>query len=240
MGDEIPCSLSSFLIFNYFFEMKKIYAILAYLAIAGSASAQIRVYDVANQPSEQTEEHNPGQGSTLKQDVKLNLGGLLNGVLMVNYEHMIIDKITVEGGIGITMKDILYEYMSTSSDDRIGTNSHQYGAGFAVEGSLRIFPMDIDEMSGFYGQVTYRYRKYELKQTNNIGRTFNDKIIAFGQQLVGDYGFLLDYSVGFNLYTVKEPVMPYRGGYPDEKVIISEKSDIGIQFCFAMKFGYTF
>ena len=108
----------------------------------------------------------------LKNCVKWNLGMLTRGTFMFDYERSVTDFMTVEGGIGLTYRDYVFEAFDDNSEVySLDEGRRSPKGGLALETSLKFYPGQLGNFEGLYFSPTVRYRNYnfDMKQIADLG-----------------------------------------------------------------------
>ena len=139
-----------------------------------------------------------------KNALSWNLGAVLHGAILFEYERKLNDYLHVLGGAGITTVDLYYEFyrMIKDFDDGFFGSGSSAGAGFIGEVALKVFPKQSDDMNGFYLGPLYRFRNYNSKFNFNGGKyrqfsNFHDLALILGWQGTTYSDFFYNAFIGF-------------------------------------------
>ncbi len=146
----------------------------------------------------------------VKNVIKVNPLLFFRGEVPIYYERALSPNLSIEVGVGVTLRD--YLKMSFGGDD-----ADDFGAGteiipnLSLHGGIRFYLTDDLEPQGWYIQPTFSHLRYEKAilvrqpdgqytddQNYHDIRIFNDIRLLFGHQMLG-YGsnWLFDVYGGF-------------------------------------------
>jgi hypothetical protein len=94
--------------------------------------------------------------------IKWNYWMIGRGAFLMEYERSLKQKLSIEGGLGLTYRDFIFEFFrEISSDDWDYYENKSINLGIMAQAGIRYYPVDGD-MEGFYVSGLLRYRKYNL------------------------------------------------------------------------------
>jgi len=147
-----------------------------------SDSSKVVVYE----PFKSTESYDSEDvAAEYKNCLKWNMSLVGRGIFLINYERPLIDKLTIEAGIGLTYRDYIFELIRDEitytpyGDDNITVET-----GLAFELGPKFYPNGYSNFDGVYFQPLYRYRSYKVFTDNDydIGYKSTDASFIFGYQ----------------------------------------------------------
>jgi len=221
-----------------------------------TSKAKIITYDPFNTSTIDTKKDIKTDMNT----IKWNLSLLSRGIFLFDYERVISEHFSLEGGIGVTYRDYSYELLNSdiSSDNSSFLDSRFDEAimtikpGFAFELSPRIYPRD-GYMEGFYFAPIFRYRLYNIMLDNPsvYNDSTNTRQTFSGSQNFGyhtsEFGFLVgfqtdqsywyditwDYYFGVSLRNNSYKDLQYNGS----RLTIVDKTSSTPAILFGVKIG---
>ena len=148
---------------------------------------------------------------------KLNPLLIINGDLPVYYERRLTHNWALEGSIGVTLKDYLYDLFyfdpSAPSDVRLAPE-RKYKAGYSFSLSPRFYPSGtFEETDIFYFAPEVRFRKYRSQALKSESSNS-----TFEEDFVDEYRQLIDLKLTFGYVT-----------YLDDNIFIEWYGGIGVR-----------
>lgn len=154
-----------------------------------SAFAQLQTGDTTHKEKVRVHVLGPGgktsieyQGRPLRTDsvdhaIKVNPLLLFRGDLPIYYEKRLSDAFSVEGAVGVTFTDIVYE--TIYSGYPFGRdNNMKFRSGFSLKGQVRWYPSTYETaITGFYmaPEASYRIHKWDyLYNTGFVNDVYHD------------------------------------------------------------------
>jgi hypothetical protein len=147
-------------------------------------NATVTVFD-----ADDAEEINVESETVLKNAVKWNWSLLARGVFMLNYERELKPWVSVEAGLGLCYRDIMFEGMDEFllQDNVMYSDEATAVIKPAVEGRVRFYPFQLNDMEGFYCSLGYLNRNYQTEtaieqETYETTYQFNESQFLIGWQ----------------------------------------------------------
>lgn len=187
--------------------------------------------------------------------VKLNVFSIFAGDIAMHYERKLADKISVEAGTGVTLRDFLAAAVSADDYNDINQGSSQdyrrdYLLGYSFNVGLRVYPSGA--MEEFYFMPDFRFRKYNSEYIPDGAVTgvkefvkMSDYKMNIGYVNYIDDNIILDYYVGIGIrkkvssvYGTTEKYDPNLGYYTEEGLIYKDRFVPAITL--GLKFGFVF
>lgn len=162
--------------------------------------------------------------SNAKNVFKTNLLGLAFGELSVHYERVLLDWLTVEGGVGLMLPYFVPSLSEAWLEDRhvAGTRN----VGYSLYLSPKFYWMgEAPELSYFGFEVSTQ--KYEM---NGVEENFLDIVTIYGFQMVVGKRVVLEYLLGVG---VRMDKIDDRNGYESRR-----REVVGIAMPIRLKFGF--
>lgn len=148
-----------------------------------------------------------------KHAIKINPLLIAFGDIPVYYEHRISTKLSLEGSLGLTMRN----YMAALTDDDMLREKDQNLStfGYSTRIALRFYPSSSDDaIIGYYFAPEIMYRKYNntvnefdngiSTTTVDLKKTQMDYKLIFGYQDYFDNNILIDYYLGVGVRKIYE------------------------------------
>lgn len=114
--------------------------------------------------------------------IKWNYSLLTRGVFLMNYEYSFSDKFTVEGGLGLTYRDYIFEWIKQD----VFTDYTGAKANFCGEAAIRFYPREHNDFEGVYLSPVISYRKYSF---NNQEERYST-VVGYNSTFLPGYSFL--------------------------------------------------
>lgn len=138
--------------------MKKIFTLVLALVwqLSVAQNTTVTVFD-----AEDAEEVVIKNESVLKNAIKWNWSLLTRGVFMLNYERELKPWVSVEGGLGLCYRDFMFEGMGDVwQSSEVFDETSCTIIKPAIEGRVRFYPFQLNDMEGFYCSLGYLNRNY--------------------------------------------------------------------------------
>lgn len=192
----------------------------------------------------------------VKNVIKANPLLFFRGEIPLYYERAITHRLSLEAGVGVTLRN--YLALSFTGDD-----ADDFGAGTEIiprlsfNAGFRYYFVDDLEPQGAYAQISFAHLNYtkdirmkgptgELTdQTLRDDRTYNDVRLLFGYQMLGSSSnWLFDVYGGpafRDRFNVKvEERLDLTGDRPQWAYNVTETKDQTVAFFLGVKVGYGF
>ena len=207
--------------------MKQLLVLLVFLSGMASLSAQnrggIRILDEPEEEYVEPEKKRfTRKGKIPANIIKFSFLGPFRGDYALLYERRITPWFSIQGGLGVTVRDKVYEKFTSGI-----FNSPQFksSAGISAKLGMRFYPISDGWMSGIFISPDFVYREYNLNanltqydtqnnaspQKLRCGYTFMEYRLLLGQS----YDFIfrnlyLEYYVGLVFRETSEYVPQYQ------------------------------
>jgi|GEM_PF-2917307 hypothetical protein len=186
--------------------------------------------------------------------IKWNYFLLGRGVLMFNYEFLLIKNLTGEIGLGLTYRDFLFEVtkgLTGNGGSSYWENDGTPAIHLCGEGGLRYYFTGFDNFEGAYVGAALSYRPYSFPGSPNIGQygtlvpgyNFLDAQFKIGYQYESRYSdFCYDVyiGIGYRNATLNYYEYTQSQNYTGYTYIPQTVSESYPQFLFGAKIGYAF
>jgi hypothetical protein len=166
-------------------------------------------------------EGNSMHTDSVQQALKLNPGQFARGEFALYYEYRLSDVFSVEGGLGVTYVDYLYELFV--NDGRFLFKSQEgksvkFQSGFGIHAQLRYFPSRYETaITGFYLAPDFSRRDWRMQYFVNTGlirephdtkRSWTDLKLQLGYQDADPYeDFFWEWYIAAGLRIVDQDVI---------------------------------
>ena len=139
--------------------------------------------------------------------VKINPLLILNGDIPVYFERRIKNQLSVEGGVGVTYNDYIYNGFNLADTDLYDEN-REYKLGYSVVGSVKFYPSRYTKaLDEFYFGPEIRFRKYNSQLSEYSS---NDVLLG----TYPEHRTLIDFKlmIGYIAYASDFVIFDFYGG----------------------------
>jgi len=138
--------------------------------------------------------------------IKINPLLVFNGDFPLYFEMRVKDQLSVEGAVGVTYNDYLYEIFCLA-DSKFQNEDRKPKIGYSLAGALKFYPSKYTKaLDEFYFGVEVRYRHYASQIPDDGGNSIFGNISE--SRNLTDFKFI----VGYINYISDRVILEYYGG----------------------------
>lgn len=182
--------------------------------------------------------------------IKVNPLLVLNGDMPIYYERRITDHVSLEGSVGFTYNDILYQAFNLSETE-VYNEDRKFKPGFSGSGAIKYYPSNYTRaLDEFYFGAEVRYRRYNSEIPNPDGTSMTNYIQEYRNlmdfKLIGGYiayisdRVIADIYGGFGMRMRNHSLAYYDTNSANPDVAYDRINDVIPTISLGVKFGFGF